>query len=234
MKKVGKVAGERVREYTYRAILQNIITLELPPGSAMSENELSAFFGVSRTPVREAISELRRADLVEVVPQIGSFVTKVDYSLIDDAQFVRMALENEVVRCACSDGIAEPYLYQLRYNVFQQQKCGEGAISRKEYLMLDNEFHRLLFAAVGREKVYEFVQMKEVHFERLHSLSERFLHNRMTQKKIEDRVRILHAVEKRDVLAAKEAMTVHLERYLEEKEELKKCCPEYFVESYSG
>lgn len=231
MKKLSKMAGERVREYTYRAILYNILTLELPPGSAMSENELSAFFGVSRTPVREAISELRRLELVEVVPQIGSFVTKIDYRQIANAQFVRMSLENAVVRRACRLGISEPYLYKLRYNVYQQRKCEKSVTSRKELLALDNEFHRLLFELAEKKQVYELMQMQAVHFDRLRNLSDRILQKRTIKRNVEDHAKILWAIENQDEKTAVSLMTQHLGHYLEEKEELGSRCPEYFTES---
>ena len=53
-----KAPHETVREYAYRVLYQNIMTLKLPPGTAMSEQELSGVLNVSRTPVREAFIRL--------------------------------------------------------------------------------------------------------------------------------------------------------------------------------
>ena len=56
-----KEPHETVREYAYRVLYQNIMTLKLPPGTAMSEQELSGILKVSRTPVREASSGWHKA-----------------------------------------------------------------------------------------------------------------------------------------------------------------------------
>ena len=55
--------------YEIKAIDDNIINLELPPGSAISENDLSVSLNLSRTPVREALIEMTRLDLVKISPQ---------------------------------------------------------------------------------------------------------------------------------------------------------------------
>lgn len=71
-----KAPHETVREYAYRVLYQNIMTLKLPPGTAMSEQELSGVLNVSRTPVREAFIRLAEKGLLEVLPQRGTFVSK--------------------------------------------------------------------------------------------------------------------------------------------------------------
>lgn len=72
MKLVEKSPHENARMYAHRMILDNIINLELPPGSALSENELSLLLKLSRTPVREALIELSQLGLVEIIPQKGA------------------------------------------------------------------------------------------------------------------------------------------------------------------
>ena len=72
---IEKEPQETVREYAYRVLYQNIMTLKLPPGTAMSEQELSGILQVSRTPVREAFIRLAQKGLLEVLPQRGTFVS---------------------------------------------------------------------------------------------------------------------------------------------------------------
>lgn len=59
---------ESARDYAFRVIKENIISLELIPGSMVSENELSNALGLSRTPVREALIELSKSQVVEIYP----------------------------------------------------------------------------------------------------------------------------------------------------------------------
>ena len=77
----------------YETLRRKVLTLELPPGAALSENELAAALGVSRTPVRESLILLAEEGLVQVFPQVGSFVSRVDPDGVADAQFLREAVE---------------------------------------------------------------------------------------------------------------------------------------------
>ena len=81
------------RRVVYDTIRRKVLTLELPPGAALSENELAAALGVSRTPVRESLILLAEEGLVQVFPQVGSFVARVDPDGVADAQFLREAVE---------------------------------------------------------------------------------------------------------------------------------------------
>ncbi len=228
MKELDKMNGENARIYAYRTILYNILTLELPPGSAVSENELSERLNISRTPVREALLEMRRLDLIESFPQKGSYVTKIDYKLIDDAHFIRVTLEIAIVRLACRQGISARVLKKLRDNVEQQKQYEPLDESHFVMLELDNEFHRLLFESVQKQQAYEFMKAQMVHFDRLRNLSYKTLKIKKNNKSVNDHENILYAIEKRDEELAEMVMTRHLSRHLAEKEELGKRCPEYF------
>ncbi|MCZ9337823.1 GntR family transcriptional regulator, partial [Streptomyces sp. TRM76130] len=81
------------RRDIYRKLRQMVLSLELAPGAALSENELAASLGVSRTPVRESLILLSQEGLVQVFPKIGSFVSRVDPAQVADAQFLREAVE---------------------------------------------------------------------------------------------------------------------------------------------
>ena len=84
----------------YYAIRELIVTLELPPGAVVSERELQERLGVGRTPIREALRDLAREQLVEVYPRRGIFVSGVDVGDIAGLSEVRLALESEAARLA--------------------------------------------------------------------------------------------------------------------------------------
>ena len=91
-----KERSENARSYAVRVLLYNIVHLELTPGSSVSENELSSALSLSRTPVREALIELNRIGLVEIIPQKGSYVSKIDYDIVEESRFLRLVMENAV------------------------------------------------------------------------------------------------------------------------------------------
>lgn len=101
---------ETGRDYALRNLKDNIIHLELKPGSMVSENELAAQMGLSRTPVREALMELSKVRLVDVYPQRGSAVALIDYDLVEEARFMRSVMECAVVELVCRMATPEDML----------------------------------------------------------------------------------------------------------------------------
>jgi GntR family transcriptional regulator, rspAB operon transcriptional repressor len=92
------VSGQTMRRQTIggqiRALLRReIIVGQLAPRAMLSEQELSQRFGVSRTPIREALIKLAEENLVEIYPQYGSFVAPIKLQDVFDSQFVRESLE---------------------------------------------------------------------------------------------------------------------------------------------
>src|ERR1700754_4011512 len=75
-----------------------IISLDLPPGSPLSRAALAGQFGVSSTPIRDALMRLEEEGLVEVFPQYATVVSRIDVRRAQQAHFLRQALELEIVR----------------------------------------------------------------------------------------------------------------------------------------
>ena len=75
----GKRSGETAREYAYRMIREQVISLELKPGEAFNDMEFAAKIGVSRTPVREAVIQLsEESRIIEIFPQRGMRIAPID------------------------------------------------------------------------------------------------------------------------------------------------------------
>ena len=91
---------QSLADRAYYAIREWIVTLDLPPGSVVNERELMGRLGVGRTPVREALRDLAREQLVEVFPRRGMFVSSVDVGDIAGLSEVRLLLESEAARLA--------------------------------------------------------------------------------------------------------------------------------------
>ncbi|HEY5873409.1 MAG TPA: GntR family transcriptional regulator [Gaiellaceae bacterium] len=91
---------QSLSDRAYYAIRELIVTLELAPGSVVSERELMEQLGVGRTPIREALRDLAREQLVEVFPRRGIFVSGVDVGDIAGLSEVRLVLESKAARLA--------------------------------------------------------------------------------------------------------------------------------------
>jgi DNA-binding GntR family transcriptional regulator len=92
--------AQSLSDRAYYAIRELIVTLELAPGSVVSERALQEQLGVGRTPVREALRDLAREQLVEVFPRRGIFVAGVDVGDIAGLSEVRLVLESKAARLA--------------------------------------------------------------------------------------------------------------------------------------
>src|SRR5258708_5249501 len=98
--RISRTNGARAGLAAYAALRDAIVSTELEPGRRISENEIADKLGVSRTPVREALARLSDDQLVQIVPQLGTFVSRISVAGVDDAQFLREALECSAVRLA--------------------------------------------------------------------------------------------------------------------------------------
>ena len=225
MKHLDRLPDEKARAYAIRVLLYNITALELSPGSAVSENELSAVMNLSRTPVREALIELSRMDLVEILPQRGSYISKIDYGLIEESRFMRLVLEIAIAKLACESGISSHYMEQLEANLEQEQSYANSEDFSVQ-LDLDNHFHQLLFESVGKSRTFDVIYSQMVHFDRLRILS---LKSWQDARTVKDHRNILYAIRQKDAELAEMLITRHLTRFQVEKTELTRRYPDYFV-----
>jgi DNA-binding GntR family transcriptional regulator len=92
--------AQSLADQAYYAIREWIVTLDLAPGSVVNERELMGRLGLGRTPVREALRDLAREQLVDVFPRRGMFVSGVDVGDIAGLSEVRLVLETEGARLA--------------------------------------------------------------------------------------------------------------------------------------
>ena len=157
------------RVQAYAALREAIVRAELEPGRQLSENELAARLGVSRTPVREALVRLRDERLVEIVPQLGTFVTRISTQAVADAQFIREALE-----CACARRAAELATEEdvaaLEDNLRAQERARDAADFDAFYL-LDDAFHHALCDLSEHRAVWPLSQRAKSHLNRVRRLS---------------------------------------------------------------
>ena len=101
MKNIAKHDRESNRDYALRVIRENIINLELKPGTMISEQDIANELNLSRTPVHEAMQELSTTKIIEILPQRGSYVSKIDMDRVDEAVFMRTTLESAIAELAC-------------------------------------------------------------------------------------------------------------------------------------
>ena len=130
------------------ALRQAILTGTLPPGTRLSEQEIADAIGTSRQPVREAFLRLSGEGLLDIRPQRGTFVSKIDALEVLDARFVREAVEADLIRLACLNATRED-ITLLRGFVSDQATAPNPA----DFMALDESFHRAIAQIAGKARV---------------------------------------------------------------------------------
>lgn len=223
--------AETARDYALRILKSNIISMELEPGAMVSENELAAQMGLSRTPVREALMDLAKCRVVDVLPQRGSRIALIDYSLVEEARFARSVLEVAVLDQVC-ERITPADIAQLRQNVRLQTFTQEPGLGDSLSLMeLDDAFHQMLFRIAQKENTFSMLCGMTIHFDRVRNLA---LNVVKDIKIIEDHQQICEAVAMRDAEKAKAIMTQHLGRVKVDEEAIRSVYPQYIKEQAKG
>ena len=223
MKLLERLPRETGRDYALRNIKENIVNLELAPGSQISENELAAEMGLSRTPVREALIELSRVRIIEIHPQKKSTVPLIDYELVEESRFMRSLLECAVVELDCE--MAQPVdLERLSANVRLQNFYLDNYYTN-ELMTLDNQFHGMLFDIAKKSQVYALIQNISIHFDRVRGMA---LSSVKDLKVVQDHQELVEFIRQRDAKAARELMEVHLNRYKIDAAEIRETYPQYF------
>ena len=133
-----------IAERAYLDLRDRIVTLRLPPGAVLREEELMAELGIGRTPLREAVKRLTLENLVAVRPRRGTFVTDVHPSDIAALTEVRAELEGFAAQLAETrlDGAGRALVLALRVEVDQLDREGD----QDGLMRLDQRIHRLTWA----------------------------------------------------------------------------------------
>ena len=218
-----KLRGETARDYALRVLKGNIISLDLKPGTAISENELATELGISRTPVREAVIELAKAYLIEIYPQRGSFVSLIDSKMVEEARFLRRITDTAVIETAC-DEIDEEGIALLEDNVSLQEFYLSKEMTEKIF-ELDNLFHKSIYKVAKKDIIYEIHSTLMIHFDRVRTLSVETVKD---LKVVGDHRKMLEAIKAKDKLTAVELVNKHLGRYKIDEKEIRSQRPEYF------
>jgi DNA-binding GntR family transcriptional regulator len=123
----------------YQQLKQQIILLEHPPGTMIREKELMKEFGVSRTPVREALLRLEVDGLVRIIPSIGTFVEDVSFQQLKEVFEVRSFLLKLAGRLA-AERITSEELAMIRDRI----EVMKASKDQKTLMRLDREIHSII------------------------------------------------------------------------------------------
>ncbi len=188
-----------------------IVRLELPPGTAIDKAALCERLGVSRFPVSEALGRLSAEGFVEILPQRGTRVARIDLADCRQAMFIRRALEAEAMRAVAPRADAA-LLTALDRNLREQEDV-LATDNNVRFHELDLELHDLLLAFLGYDRVKSACETARGSLDRA-----RLFMCTPTRKlsTFAEHQAIVAALKRRDVRAAVAAMEIHLDAVMTE------------------
>ncbi|MTD39709.1 FCD domain-containing protein [Erwinia sp. CPCC 100877] len=195
-----------VNQQIYRILRRDIVHCLIPPGTPLSEKEVSVRFDVSRQPVREAFIKLAENGLIQIRPQRGSYVNKISIRQVSNGCFVRQAIECAVARRAATL-ISDDWLWKLEQNLSQQR----SAIDRQQqndFFSLDDDFHQKLALIADCQLAWDTVENIKAAIDRVRYMS--LDHVSPPEMLLNQHLEIFNALEQHDESRVEEAMRRHL------------------------
>jgi DNA-binding GntR family transcriptional regulator len=225
MRRNGRPRGATAASRIYAELRAELVSLARRPGETISENQIASDYGVSRTPVREAILKLADEGLVEIFPQSGIFVSRIPMAALPEAIIIRKALEETTTRMAAERATASQLL--ALHAVLERQREAADAKDRKSFHQADEAFHAGIADVAGYPGIWTLILQVKMHVDRYRQLTLPVA-GRMTQV-IAEHEPILAAIEAHDPQRAGIAMERHLDRLLRDISETQHTNPEFFA-----
>jgi len=190
----------------YERLREMILRVEVAPGEKLLPAQLSQMFGVSPTPVREAIRLLEQANLVEITPHKGAIVRPIlSVKQVDDLYTMRLALEQLAIRLAISISGDDPWA-----GLEQAVENYSKALDEDDFesaLMWDMRFHSLIAQASGNQILQEMFARLEAQVQILRRMDRGGIRRLQSLK---DHGLILQALKRRDYDGALTALEEHI------------------------
>ncbi|WP_267201533.1 GntR family transcriptional regulator [Limosilactobacillus kribbianus] len=211
----------------YRILTKKIIHADYQPGQKISEKKVENDINIGRTPVREALLQLRQEKLLNVIPQSGTYISKIDMKEVLDARFARASIEQRIMRNVTAINLTATQQAHFREILDEQQRLMQ-ANNIFQFLTSDDQFHRYFYEITDHIRIWEWLKKINIQFDRF-----RFLRLKVEglswEGLIEDHEAILKAVITKDINEVERLTANHMHRTLTEESKLIKNFPDYFT-----
>jgi DNA-binding GntR family transcriptional regulator len=215
--------GRRAAPQVYEWLREQILTLHQAPGTTISRSQLVKRFGLSQTPIRDALLRLSGDGLVDIFPQSTTRVSPIDLQQATQIHFLRRGLELEIVRTLAL-AADKPFVPRLQAIIAGQTSCLEsGDIDGFE--IGDQAFHRQMYESANVPDLWRLIRERSGHIDRLRRL------DLPTPGKIEE-ILVSHTAILRSIAASKGAeaqrhLREHLSGTLSRVNTVRKVHPSY-------
>ncbi|AWK89675.1 GntR family transcriptional regulator [Azospirillum thermophilum] len=209
----------------YRDLRHQIVSLHRKPGDPINEKQIAQAYGVSRTPVREAVLKLADEGLIEVFPQSGTFVARIPVDALPEASEIRKALELTTVRLAAANA-TRSQIAQLRAIVEMQHEVNARG-DADGFHQSDEAFHALIAEISGFPGFWTITQQVKVQMDRCRRLT--LPMPGQIGKVIAEHEAIVEAIAGHDPDRATLALSAHLDGLRVTIHDIRHATPAFFI-----
>lgn len=209
----------------YADLRHLIIDLSIKPGSVINKKEIAERFGVSQTPVREALIRLEEEGLVDIFPQSRTQVSLIDIQHAREAHFLRLSVEVEVAR-VLSQSIDDDGLAALNAWI-ERQETELNVGNQTAFKLADDSFHDQMFRLAGVGGLTQIIDRRRGHYDRIRGLY--LMQEERRQIVIREHRAIHAALRGGDPAVAEGAIRAHLGKSLAIIGQIRDKYPDYFA-----
>ncbi|MBL4807083.1 MAG: GntR family transcriptional regulator [Rhodobacteraceae bacterium] len=220
----GQLRKTSVSQQIYDALRIRVLSLELVPGENLSRAEIAGFYGVSQTPVRDAMLKLEEEGLLVIFPQSKTEVSRIDVNHARETQFLRMSVEIEVAKQLATYGA--PGATDTARAILRRQKSAQEAHDLTYFEELDRAFHGALLESAGLESLWTLISERSGQIDRLRKLNLPVAGKAV--EVIDAHCAILDAIQNRDAGEAEKHVRIHLSGTLVQVNQIIARNPEFF------
>lgn len=207
-----RINTPKVSEMVYNILREKIISKEFAEGERLELDEICKQLGVSKTPIKEALSHLESEGLVRILPRSGTFVSNFSEKDIADSFDVRRVLECFAVEIICN------YASDEELGILEKMVLDLGKLAKHpdikeiypEYLKLDHEFHHQMVMQTNNKRLQEAHERENLHAQMARIRYRSF--ERELNKAQNEHERMIKALKERDVEKAVNEINSHLQR----------------------
>lgn len=193
----------------FEALREMIVSVELAPGTVLQRAELAEHFGISQTPIRDALLRLGEEQLVDIFPQHATVVSRIDLSAALQAHFLRRAIELEILKTLCELPDAEHRALVQRLNAsLAVQEAALNPLDVPKLALADQAFHQEMYEAARVGPLWALVRRQSGHVDRLRRLH--LPDKGKPQAIVRDHRAIAEAIAGKDRPGAERALRQHL------------------------
>lgn len=206
------MAVQQNTEEIYHILEDEICSLAILPGEALSENQLCKRFGISRTPIRSVLQRLEQNHFVQIIPCKGTIVTTIDPSVVDQIIYQRVAVECMVFRdfvqtCSPMEIIEIEHLYDLLQQAAEGREHPES-FDFNHFLACDLEMHHYWFHKTGKEYLWHLLTLPQADYSRFIRLD--VVGARNVPSVLSEHAEMLRILREKDLNAIEPLFKVHL------------------------